>query len=308
MKMRGHSLISFSASRPSTGSTPTRDTALAIMRNHFEAVGGHFQAKILEWDVLNEAMSAGSHTFWNVIGDDYTDSAMAIARRVIGTGGYLYYNEFGADSINDKSTAILNLGKRWLTDKVPLDGFGLECHLSSGFDKDAISANIKRFGDLGLRVSLTQADIRNATAQDWANLMTACLENYNCVSFVTWGLSDETSWLGSECGCLLYGGSPPTAKARMIQAVLDALSHADPGITAKRKAFAALAPGSLGWVSPASLQPMAASRGAHILSRSSPLRIFPMPNGKAADVLGRYQMPMPVPAGIMGPSPSPAPH
>lgn len=301
MRMRGHSLISFSASRPATGSMATRDTFLTIMRNHIEAVGGHFRAKVLEWDVLNEAMTAGKNTFWNTIGEDYPDSAMAISRRVLGTDGYLYYNEQGADGINEKSNAINDLGKRWLARKVPVDGFGFECHLRAGFDKNDISANIKRFGDLGLRVSLTQVDIRDGSPQDWANLMDACLENFNCVSFVTWGLSDETSWLGSGCACLLYEGNPPTAKAAMIQAVLEAISRADPMVAETRKLFAAIPPGSLGLAVPASIAPFAAFSEAGSVSAPFPIRIYALRNGKVTDVLGRNRRPTPIPTGFQSP-------
>lgn len=288
MKMRGHGLITFSASRPSTGVEATRDNLLTLMRNHIEAVGGHFKTKVLEWDVLDNAASAGENYFAKVIGEDYTDSAMAMARRVIGSDGFLYYNESGADEINEKSNALFAMAKRWLADKVPLDGFGLECHLKSGFDKEAVSANIQRFGDLGLRISLTQVDIKDGTPQDWANLMTACLENFNCVSFVTWGLTDRYSWLGDGCGCLLFSGDPPIAKEPAIQALLQALAKADPKVAARRKAFAAIPPGSLGPQATASLPVITLYRAA-ALTGDRRLGIVPLANGVAADILGRFR-------------------
>jgi endo-1,4-beta-xylanase len=299
MKMRGHNFIWHAQSTSASGAVKDRASGLKVMRDHITAVGGHFKSKILEWDVLNETQSAGTNTLWYKIGADYTDSALSIARQVIGTDGYLYSNDYGADGVNSKSTAILNTAKKWQTNKVPIDGIGFQCHLGKGINKSDISANIKRFGDIGLRVSLTEIDITQATAADWTALMGACLENFNCTSFVTWGLSDANSWIGSSCGCLLFNGNPPTAKAAMIQAVLDALNHADPTITAKRKAFAAIPPGSLGPNAVQVLQRPLARRNAEVLFGASPVQIFATPNG-AIDALGRNRTLTPVSANHPG--------
>ena len=67
-----------------------------------------------------------------------------------------------------------------------------------------------RLGKLGIRVSITELDISRAgdNATPWTNLMGACLENYNCTSFVTWGINDGQSWLNSNCGgCLIFNDS-----------------------------------------------------------------------------------------------------
>jgi endo-1,4-beta-xylanase len=287
MKMRGHNFIWHSQSSSAAGAVKDRATGLTVMRNHIEAVGGHFKTKIYEWDVLNETYSGGTGSLWYKIGADYTDSALAISRRVLGTSGYLYSNDYGADGVNSKSTAILNIAKKWLDNDVPLDGIGFQCHLNSPINKNDISANIKRFGDLGLRVSLTEIDIKNATATDWTNLVNACLENFNCVSFVTWGLSDSRSWIGSNCGCLLYNGNPPTAKANMVQAVIDALNKADPTIAAKRKQFTAKTPGTYG--GPVGIHDLSrpiVGRGAKYLFGASPTPVFSTGSG-AVDPLGR---------------------
>jgi endo-1,4-beta-xylanase len=291
MKMRGHTFIWHSQSSSAQSNVRDRTSGLTIMRNHIEAVGGHFKTKIHEWDVLNEITADGGglrSTFWRSnIGDDYADSALAISRRVIGTGGNLYYNDYGGDGVNTKSTSMFNLAKKWQTNKVPLDGIGLQCHLSAGIRKADISANIKRFGDLGLRISLTEIDIKNASAADWTALMEACLENFNCVSFVTWGMSDANSWIGSNCGCLLYSGSPPTAKSAMFTAVLNALNHADPAIAAKRKEFAAKAPGTYG--GPVGIHDLSqpARRGAKNLMGLAPMPVFSTGSGAVVDPLGR---------------------
>lgn len=288
MKMRGHNFIWRDQAGPAKSAIHDRATGLTIMKNHIENVGGHFKTKIMEWDVLNEITSGSSLevNFWRTnIGDDYLDSAFAFSRRTIGANGYLYYNDFGGDGITGKSTSMFNLAKKWQTNKVPFDGIGLQCHLGSGFKKDDISANIKRFGDLGLRISLTEIDITNAKAADWTNLMTACLENYNCVSFVTWGLSDANSWIGSNCGCLLYSGSGPTAKTEMIQALMTAMAAADPAISAKRKEFAAKGPGGAVAIYLPATQSL--RKSTINLQGMGSMPIFSIGNGGAVDIMGR---------------------
>ncbi len=288
MKMRGHTFIWHSQSGSAQNTGNNRADKLTIMKRHIDSVGGHFKTKIHEWDVLNEITADGSgglrSTFWRTaIGDDYADSALTFARRVIGTNGHLYYNDYGGDGVNTKSTSMFNLAKKWQAAKVPLDGIGLQCHLSSGVRKDDISANIKRFGDLGLRISLTEIDIKNGTAADWTNLMNACLENWNCVSFVTWGLSDQASWIGSNCGCLLFSGSTPTPKNDRIQALIDAMAKADPAIVAKRKEFTAKLPGNAVPIAmerrnilQSKVRGMTLSRGYPIFSTEKNLSVDPM--------------------------------
>ena len=301
MKMRGHNFIWHSQSTPAQSAVKDRATGLKVMRDHIEAVGTHFKDKIYEWDVLNETYSGGTGSLWYKIGPDYTDSALAMSRRVLGTSGYLYSNDYGADGVNSKSTAILNIAKKWLDNNVPLDGIGFQCHLGSGLRKDDISANIKRFGDLGLRVSLTEVDITSSKTQDWVNLLGACLENFNCVSFVTWGLADGNSWLRNCNSCLLYSGSSnsPTPKPEFINALIEAMQKADPAVTAKRKAFAALPPGSLGPKAVHVLKPLA-RRNMQVFFGASPVQIFAMPNGAAVDALGRNRTLAPVSSKLPG--------
>src|SRR5690606_35393818 len=175
------------------------------------------------------------------------------------------------------------------TTKVPIDGIGLQAHLSTNLNKQSIQDNIKRFGDIGLRVSLTEIDIKNSKTSDWVNLMNACLANFNCVSFVAWGLADGNSWLGSGCGgCLLYSGSGNSAqpKTEIINALIDAMKNADPAIVAQRKAFAAIPPGGLGPNAVGILQRPFTRRAAKNPAFLSSVPVFSI-GAEVVDPLGR---------------------
>jgi endo-1,4-beta-xylanase len=240
MRLRGHSIMERSDPQW-IGMVPLeRDSLLGAIRTHIDTVVGYFKGKVTDWIVLNEIIGnntpfhLATNYYKNVIGPDYVDSALVYARRA-DPQAKLFLNDFGMDTANGKSDFVFDLAKGMLERKIPLDGIGLQCHFSTPVHKKGLSDNIKRFGELGLRVSLSEVDIKNGTAQDWINVMSACLENFNCTSFLTWGLHDGVSWIGSNCKCLLF---TQTLEARpAVQALVELMNQADPAVVEKRKKF-----------------------------------------------------------------------
>jgi hypothetical protein len=129
---------------------------------------------------------------------------------------------------------------------IPIHGVGLQCHLTAPVAKENISANIKRLGDLGLRVSCTEIDIVNGTTNpaSWSNLVQACVENYNATSFVCWGYNDAHSWKGSSCACQMWD-TQDQPKTACITAVQDAFTNGDPVVAAKRQEFLKMTPSDI---------------------------------------------------------------
>jgi len=259
-QVRGHCLIWHSIGqnpawlRAGWEGTPkwTRAQLLEIMKSHITTVVSRYKGRIKEWDVVNEGVYLenghpnGLRTsYWQqIIGDDYIDSAFVWAHRA-DPNAYLYYNEFGAEgaisSEYAKRDTVYNLMKRLLARGIPVHGVGLQCHFGNWINAGAISANIKKLGELGLRVSMTEIDMMHTTnlSGNWKSLMNACLDNYNCTSFVTCGVDDGHSWFGKDCGCLVWD-SVMSPKQAVYKALADALKAADPTIVAQRKAFDAL--------------------------------------------------------------------
>jgi endo-1,4-beta-xylanase len=294
--MRGHTFVWHSQSGYASSVT-NKATLIADMENHIDKVGTHFKDKVFEWDVLNEITADGSgglrNSFWRSVGgDDFPDKALTKARAVLGASAYLYYNDYGGDGVNTKSTSMFNLVKKWQAAGVPIDGIGLQCHLSSPVNKQSISDNIKRFGEIGIRISLTEIDIKNGTSQDWTNLLNACLENANCMTFMAWGLADGNSWLGSNCNCLLYSGSAnsPTAKPH-VQALIDALKLANATVVTNRKAWAARPPGGGGTRVIQIAAPKAGKTSAALFGAAA-APVFTTGNGALVDVQGRSRLPV----------------
>ena len=249
MQMRGHTFV-WTPQTPQWVQNLNRQEMLAAMKNHILNVGGHYKGKILEWDVVNEMIADGGSslksTYWrNKIGDDFIDSAFVYAHQA-DSNAYLYLNDYGTEGMGTKSTYLYNFVKGMKERGIPIHGVGMQCHFSAPVGKDDISKNIKRLGDLGLRVSCTEVDIQNGTnsPSSWTNVVQACVENYNATSFVVWGISDANSWRGSGCGCLLWDtqGKPKDA---VISAVKNAFGGGDAAVAEKRKAFISQKPTAL---------------------------------------------------------------
>ncbi len=183
---------------------------LAILKNHIDSTLSRYRGKILEWDVVNEAVDDASgmrKTFWlDRIGEDYLDSAFTWAHRA-DPAAYLFYNDYSGEGMGGKSDRIYALVKGMKDRGVPIHGVGLQCHLASaaGFAMGDIDRNIKRLGALGLRVAITELDFRIKLPADSAGravqkdnyyrLLKTCLANANCKTFLTWGFTDASSWV-----------------------------------------------------------------------------------------------------------------
>lgn len=92
-------------------------------------------------------------------------------------------------------------------DEVPIDGVGLQMHISIDAAPSVadIKSNMERLAALGLEIHITELDIRcgappapacNSTglelqANIYAHLLQTCLDVPACKSFETWGFTDK---------------------------------------------------------------------------------------------------------------------
>jgi endo-1,4-beta-xylanase len=213
MQVRGHTLV-WHESLPAwlTKGAYTRDDAAGILHEHIDTVMKHFKGKLLLWDMVNESIAYSppygpQPSFWrDTIGPDYVDMAFRWAREA-DPDVKLFYNDTGGEGLGAKSDAVYNLVKGMLDRGVPLDGIGLQMHVSlTGAPSPAsVSANLQRLALLGLEIHITEMDVRvpsPATAANLAEqaaiyqgLVSACLMNAKCQALLTWGVSDANSWI-----------------------------------------------------------------------------------------------------------------
>ncbi|MEP6984313.1 MAG: endo-1,4-beta-xylanase, partial [Chloroflexota bacterium] len=211
MVVRGHNLV-WHQCVPGWLATGkfSRDEAIKLMHDHIYTVVGRYKGRIPMWDVVNEAIADGGSGLRNspwkqFIGDDYVEMAFRFAHEA-DPDALLFYNDYSAEGMNAKSNAIYAMVKDFVARGVPINGVGLQSHFRVGeIDEVGVAQNMKRLGDLGLQVQITEMDddypvgstaaILQQQAGDYRQLLQTCLDSPNCTAFVTWGVTDLYSWL-----------------------------------------------------------------------------------------------------------------
>ncbi|MGJ6979958.1 endo-1,4-beta-xylanase [Aestuariimicrobium soli] len=227
MSVRGHTLLWHSQNPQwvtDAAQTWTCDEARSVLKDHILTVVGHFRGKIYEWDVANEIF----HDTWDEGGvrlrTDQNPFLKACAADPVGLIGdafrwahqadpkaALFMNDYAAEGINAKTDAYYALAKQLLAEGVPLGGFGAQAHLDLDYAFDtSLQANFQRFAALGLKVAVTEADVRvrvdssdqpldpadvQRQADQYGQLLKACLNVKACSSFTVWQDTDAYSWV-----------------------------------------------------------------------------------------------------------------
>lgn len=254
MKMRGHCLawhqqvpqwVSSDGKKNDRGWT--RKEALEIMKTHIYNVMAHFRGSVDEWDVVNEcladdqtvvrsnpeAYALREESVWKkAIGDDYIDSAFVYAHRA-NPEARLFLNDYDVEMQGKaKALAFYNLVMKLKSRQIPIDGVGLQCHLSVGeVDSVMLDRTVKMFGKEGLRCVITELDmgVPSTSAADleeqarcYRMITDIALKNDNCRCMVVWGVKDNDSWR-SGSNPLLYRAD--MSKKPAYYAVRSALRH-----------------------------------------------------------------------------------
>jgi endo-1,4-beta-xylanase len=170
---------------------------------------------VQEWDVVNEPFdddgTLKSDLWAEVIGPRYIALAFRWAHEA-DPAADLFINEYNVDWDGPKQRALLDLLARLKEEGVPVDGVGMEEHLSLSWSPSSqqISEAMRKFAALGLDVAVTEMDVgtrdylgsaeeaEDEQADVFAAAARACRTAPSCLSFSVWGVSDAVSWLGPE--------------------------------------------------------------------------------------------------------------
>jgi endo-1,4-beta-xylanase len=224
MKIRGHCLVWDNDNPLWLAQSQFSPAQLwDLMHEHITTVMKHYAGQVFAWDVVNEAFDEKGQVkdsvWYNRPGiglsgkqTAYVEQAFRWAREA-DPRAFLFYNEGGGEGLNPKSDAIYTMLKDFKQRAVPIDGVGLQMHISHlDFDPAAVSANIARLAKLGLQVHITELDVALPTtstgqAQDadlekqaeiYRAVVRACLQNPGCTAIQTWGFTDKYSWIVSH--------------------------------------------------------------------------------------------------------------
>jgi endo-1,4-beta-xylanase len=182
----------------------------------------HYSGEVFAWDVLNEAFDENGNVrdslWYNRPGIGLAGKGTAYIEQVFRWAhkaeprALLFYNEAEGEEMNRKSDAIYAMVKDFKRRSIPIDGVGLQMHVSSmNPDIPALAANIARLTALGVQVHITELDVSlplksgSAMPDDLAQqaevyrrVVRACLNNPGCTAIQTWGFTDKYSWIGSH--------------------------------------------------------------------------------------------------------------
>jgi endo-1,4-beta-xylanase len=225
MRLKGHALVWHGATPDWVLGVSSPDALRAVIRDYVTAVVTHFKGDVEAWDVVNEAISDSGGTFRNthfykVLGTDLFRVAFDAARAA-DPDVQLLYNDYGGEGLGVKSDAIYALVKNLKESGVPIDGIGLQSHLThTGVPSKQLEDNMKRLAALGLSINLSEIDVRMGMAQGsldeklarqaeiYRQLASACANEPACTGLFVWGFTDAHSWVdgtfgGTNLPCLL---------------------------------------------------------------------------------------------------------
>jgi GH35 family endo-1,4-beta-xylanase len=189
----------------------------AALEAHIATTTAHTAGRVRAWDVVNEAIDDATLDLRAGIHETLGLAGLADAFKWARAGdpdALLYYNDYGIEGLGPKSDAVLALVEDLMNLGAPIDGVGMQAHLTTaGYPSEAsLRANIQRFAALGLKVNLSELDVRTSgvpgdqTAR-WAaqgvvyQLVAAvCATEPACESITTWGITDKYSWVDETFG------------------------------------------------------------------------------------------------------------
>ncbi|HXM56383.1 MAG TPA: endo-1,4-beta-xylanase, partial [Candidatus Dormibacteraeota bacterium] len=225
--VRGHTLLWHSQLPDwlTTGvdnGTISNDQLRNLLHQHIITEVSRYKGRIWQWDVANEFFTDSNpstinpNDFWvshlgaGIIADAFRWAHQADPHAL------LFYNDYniaGEDGTNAKSDAVFAWVQLMRAQGVPIDGVGDQGHLDTQFGfPTKMRQDLQRLADLGLKVAVTEADVRtfvtDATTQQPTNslavfahahyydqMLKACLPIRSCISFTVWGFGDADSWI-----------------------------------------------------------------------------------------------------------------
>jgi len=201
-----------------------------ILHEHITTVVKHYAGQVFAWDVVNEGFDEHGKVRDSIwynqpgIGLAHVDKDTAYIEQAFRWAheadpqALLFYNEGEGEGLGIKSDAIYAMLEDFKGRGVPIDGVGLQMHISS-FETNlqSVATNMSRISALGLQIHITELDVPvpvkatgvwggesahpedlDRQAQIYRRIVRMCLDNPSCTAIQTWGFTDKYSWIGSH--------------------------------------------------------------------------------------------------------------
>jgi endo-1,4-beta-xylanase len=231
LKMRGHTLLWHHMQwfpdwlvRHDFGPNP-RPAAEQMLAEHIRTVCGRYGTRIHSYDVINEAVDAGTGALRETVLSRAMGSAEAVLDLAFRTAreaaphAELVYNDYMSwEPWNETHRAgVLRLLEGFKRRGVPVDTLGVQGHIGSENDDDSTGfgtrqeAEWRRFLDevvgMGYKLTITELDVhdkglpaeigpRDRAAADFCKAYLDLMLSYEAMGDVlVWGMTDRYSWL-----------------------------------------------------------------------------------------------------------------
>lgn len=232
MAVRGHTLIWYSQTPKwifhedfdITKSMVNRETMLQRMESLISQVFAQIEELgytdlFYAYDVVNEAwlengqMRQEQNYWYQTIGEDYLWYAFYYADKYAPESIDLYYNDYNEQY---KAVTLSNFVETLVDEngKYLIDGIGLQCHLYTADDVTTYLNAVKRLGETGLKLEITELDVGLGAYQNeqkpteenlakqgryYYTLLNGIFEmiddgSVNMDSITFWGYADNLSW------------------------------------------------------------------------------------------------------------------
>ncbi len=215
----------------------SKEELLTILNNHITTMVNRYKDRVKIWSIANEAPERdrypGADFWYDHIGPEYIEKSFEWAREA-DPNAILLLNAANNESPRDPDTTynidtLYTMVKTMKEKGVPIDAVGMQMHLFLPWlsqvmpIEEDVEATMKKFGDLGVKVMITEMDVDlheiPGTAQEkvdiqtrlYADMMTACIQSGVCTLFATWGVSDATSWISAINSTWVYKTPTPDA-------------------------------------------------------------------------------------------------
>ncbi|HSY22390.1 MAG TPA: endo-1,4-beta-xylanase, partial [Polyangiaceae bacterium] len=215
--IKGHTFVWWQQNPTWITGLDAADLLSAVEANITTTVS-RYAGVVRAWDVVNEAI------------DDNTLQLRAGVHQTLGISGLvqayqtahaadpnalLNYNDYGIEAPGPKTDAVFGLLQSLIAAGAPIGGVGIQAHLStlSYPSETQLRTNIERFASLGLKVNISELDVRTIQVlpDDWETRMTqesiafeiaagACANEPACEAVTTWGFTDADTWIDAAFG------------------------------------------------------------------------------------------------------------
>ena len=242
-RIRGHALAWHQA-LPSWYSSLSVDEKKKAMEFHVRTLVNRTKAVIYKWDVVNEAIADENNqyrSFWSELGGIQMIRNCFIWARETDPDAILVYNDYNCTSMTSKADAIYAMVKELKRLGTPIDEVGFQAHESIHYMGDAwfssMRDNILRFKALGVRVSISELDLRidlfpgsltdkfERQATCFYNMIITALSDLSACNEITfWQFSSKYTWIydffnvdSSNLPCPWDNSNMPTAAVDAIK-------------------------------------------------------------------------------------------